>query len=183
MDQSKSVLRQYFLSKRRSLSMVDWRTQSQKICDQLQQHKLFTESHTVLSYLSYRNEPDLAALFEVEKSWGLPRCVGKKLAWHGYQKGDHLISGKYGLTEPHPDLPLINLDEIDLILVPAVACSKNGDRLGYGGGFYDRFLDSLNHPVTTVGIIFDYCLAAELPRDPWDKPLNYICTENEIISI
>lgn len=161
--------------------MVDWRTGSEKICDQLRQHALFNESQAILSYLSYRNEPDLAALFETKKSWGLPRCVGKKLAWHRYKKGDRLISGKYGITEPHPDLPLINLEKIDLILVPAVACNKNGDRLGYGGGFYDRFFASQTQSIPTIGIIFDCCLAAELPRDPWDKPLDYICTEKEII--
>ncbi|MGB2924491.1 MAG: 5-formyltetrahydrofolate cyclo-ligase [Limnothrix sp.] len=183
MDLSKSDLRQYFLSKRRSLSNESWRTNSQRICNYLQQHPVFTEARTILSYLSYRNEPDLSSLLTTKKTWGLPRCVGKKLAWHHYQTGDVLTSGKYGITEPHPDSPFINLDKIDLILVPAVACSKSGDRLGYGGGFYDRFLTSRNHPVTTIGIIFDCCLAPKLPRDPWDIPLNYICTDKAIFSI
>ena len=93
--------------------------------------------------------------------------------------GDRLISGKYGITEPHPDLPLIDLSTIDLILVPAVACTKSGDRLGYGGGFYDRFFATLTRKITTIGIVFNCCLAETLPTDSWDKSLDFVCTETD----
>lgn len=188
MTQTKATLRQYFLSQRRSLSNQAWRTASDQICDNLRHHPPFQQAKTVLSFTSYRNEPDLEPLFITknnrEKNWALPRCVGKDLAWHCYRKGDRLVSGKYGITEPHPDLPLLDLTTIDVILVPAVACTKNGDRLGYGGGFYDRFFASLppnlTEKLTTIGIIFECCLAETLPTDPWDKKLDFICTEKQI---
>lgn len=70
-------------------------------------------------------------------------------------------------------------DEVDLILVPAVACDARGYRLGYGGGFYDRLLSSADwKSKPTIGIVFEYAYVSQLPVDPWDKPLNSICTEN-----
>ncbi len=185
MNQSQSSLRQYLLSKRRSLSNEAWRIASDQLCHNLRNFALFQAATTILSYYSHRQEPDLSGLFSLEKTWGLPRCVSKdlkELAWHHYQPGDRLISGQFGITEPHPDLPLINLAHLDLILVPAVGCTKKGDRLGYGGGFYDRFFASLTRPVTTIGIVFECCLTEQLPSDPWDIALDYVCTEKNIYS-
>ena len=177
MNPEKAALRKKILAQRRSLAPDDWRNASHQLCHNLAQQPAFIQAQTVLSYCTYRNEPDLSSLFSHPKNWGLPRCVGKELAWHQYKLGDRLISGKYNITEPHPDLPLLDLSTIDLILVPAVACTKTGDRLGYGGGFYDRFFATLTQRVTTIGIVFNCCLTETLPTESWDKSLDYVCTE------
>lgn len=91
--------------------------------------------------------------------------------------------GAYGIFEPHPDSPALQPNEIDLILVPAVACDRQGYRLGYGGGFYDRMLSSpewLAKP--TIGIVFEFAYLTELPIDSWDRPLKAICTETSVNS-
>ena len=94
--------------------------------------------------------------------------------------GTPLSKGDYGIFEPHPDSPTLQPDEIDLILVPAVACDVRGYRLGYGGGFYDRLLSSAEWALKpTVGIVFEFAYLPELPVDQWDKPLHSICTENQ----
>lgn len=74
--------------------------------------------------------------------------------------------------------------DVDLILVPAVACDRHGYRLGYGGGFYDRML-SLNEWTTppTVGIVFDFAYLPQLPIDRWDKPLQAVCTETGFTTV
>jgi 5-formyltetrahydrofolate cyclo-ligase len=67
---------------------------------------------------------------------------------------------------------------VDLLLVPAVACDVHGYRLGYGGGFYDRLLSQpawIGKPA--IAIVFEYARLPTVPRDPWDKPLQGICTE------
>jgi 5-formyltetrahydrofolate cyclo-ligase len=90
--------------------------------------------------------------------------------------------GAYGIQEPHPNSPQIQPSQVDLILVPAVACDVRGYRLGYGGGFYDRLLSSpewLTKP--TIGIVFDLACLNNLPTEPWDCPLKAICTESGII--
>jgi 5-formyltetrahydrofolate cyclo-ligase len=68
---------------------------------------------------------------------------------------------------------------VDLILVPAVACDRQGTRLGYGGGYYDRLLsDPAWTNIPTVGVVFDFAYLTYLVADPWDIPLRAICTEH-----
>lgn len=180
---NKTVLRKQLLQTRRSLSIADWQTKSLQICYHLQQSTQFIQAQTVLAYFSFRQEPDLRALFTMAKTWGFPRCVDKSLIWHHWspQSSLPLQPGTYGIQEPHPDSAILNPEQVDLILVPAVACDRAGYRLGYGGGFYDRLL---SHPdwadKPTIGIIFDLAHHPKLPTDPWDKPLTGICTESGI---
>ncbi len=74
--------------------------------------------------------------------------------------------------------PLMDLQNIDLILIPAVACDRRGYRLGYGGGFYDRWLP--NSTGLKVGIVFEEFYLDEIPIDIWDVPLEAIGTESMI---
>lgn len=173
----KSALRRKFLQQRQSLSNVEWQTTSRVICDRLQTATIFKEAETILAYFSFRQEVDLTTLFELNKSWAFPRCVGKSLVWHSWQPTDSLQTGKYGILEPQPNAPKIDPTTADLILVPAVACDRRGYRLGYGGGFYDRLLSS-KFDVPTIGVVFDFACVTLLPIDPWDIPLNFVCTEN-----
>ncbi|MGH2415038.1 MAG: 5-formyltetrahydrofolate cyclo-ligase [Microcystaceae cyanobacterium] len=177
-QKSKAVLRQLLLKKRRSLPQSTWREKSDRLCYRLQSLLLFQSAKTILAYFSFRQEPDLSSLFTAHRKWGFPRCVGECLVWHTWKPGDKLQKGVYGIQEPHPDLPILNPSEIDLILVPAVACDHQGYRLGYGGGFYDRMLNSPEWESTsTIGIVFDFAYLPELPIDPWDKRLSTICTD------
>ncbi len=124
------------------------------------------------------------SLFTNGCSWGFSRCVGQSLVWHRWTPGEDLNLGHYGILEPHKDAPMLNPSEVDLILVPAVACDNQGYRLGYGGGFYDRLLSSPQwQDIPTVGIIFDFAYVSQLPVDPWDQKLTAICTETSVYKI
>lgn len=141
---------------------------------------MFAQSHTILAYFSIRQEPDLSPLFALPHRWGFPRCVGKTLSWHLWSPADPLPlqTGQYGIREPHPEAVPLSSQEVDLILVPAVACDYRGYRLGYGGGFYDRLLSSPQwSSKPTIGITFEFARLPELPIDPWDQPLWGVCTE------
>jgi 5-formyltetrahydrofolate cyclo-ligase len=187
----KSALRQEILQQRQSLSPAQWQLKSKLICDRLKSITLFREAQTILAYFSFRQEPDLSPLFSLDKQWAFPRCVGKSLIWHSWQFGRELNTGKYGIQEPRETANIVDPATADLILVPTVACDSQGYRLGYGGGFYDRFLScdafrvgkanrGLNVP--TIGIVFDFGYGVQLARDPWDMKLNFICTETKFDS-
>jgi 5-formyltetrahydrofolate cyclo-ligase len=92
--------------------------------------------------------------------------------------GDRLQTGTYGTLEPDPALPQVNPDTVDLILVPAVACDRQGYRLGYGGGFYDRLFNIAAWACKRkVGIVFEFALIEQLPVYPWDQPMEGICSD------
>lgn len=176
---SKADVRRKFLQHRQAMTDVDWQKASLQLCEQLQASSLFIKSNTILTYSSFRREPDLHSLLQLKKTWGFPRCVEKTLVWHRYSPDIlPLQPGAFGILEPHPDSPQLNAEQVDLILVPALACDRQGHRLGYGGGFYDRLLSSsIWATKPTIGIVFEFAHLCQLPHDSWDRPLQAVCTE------
>jgi 5-formyltetrahydrofolate cyclo-ligase len=174
----KTALRRSLLSKRRALAPEIWQQNSRQICDHLYSSGDFIQAQTVLAYFSIFLEPDLSPLFTQPKRWGFPRCVDKNLYWHNWAPSQSLQPGRFGILEPLPTAPTIDADQVDLILVPSVACDRLGYRLGYGGGFYDRLLSSSAWATKkTIGITFDFAYLPVLPINTWDRPLAAVCTE------
>ena len=180
----KARLRQLLLKKRQSMPVAEWRKNSDLICARLQGSTLFTSARTILSYFSFRQEPDLSSLFtDTRYQWGFPRCVGNTLSWHFWTPQDtHLLqTGAYGILEPLCSAAIIEPTQVDLILVPSVACDSRSYRLGYGGGYYDRLLSSAQwRSKPTIGIVFEFGYLPQLPIDSWDKPLQGVCTETKL---
>jgi 5-formyltetrahydrofolate cyclo-ligase len=185
MNPAKSLFRSQLLQQREALSSVFWREQSEGICCHLENFAQFQTARTILIYCSHRQEPDLSHLFSrIDKRWGLPRCVGKDLLWHRWEPQQALVIGAYGILEPSASLPRLEPTEVDLMLVPSVGIDRSGYRLGYGGGYYDRLrANPLWRDVPTIGIVFDFGYVDVLPIEPWDLPLDGICTELGLISV
>jgi len=178
---NKTELRRALLKIRQDMPAAKWREKSNRICEILQSFDLFASSQTILAYFSFRQEPDISPLFaDSSRRWGLPRCVGDSLSWHLWhpQEVGRLQIGSYGILEPCPTALLINPGEVDLMIVPSVACDYQRYRLGYGGGYYDRLL-SLSEWASkpTIGITFEFAFIPQLPINSWDKPLQNVCTE------
>ncbi len=174
----KVTLRKTLLQTRQAIPTETWQVKSNQIVNHLRSAAIFTQAKTILAYFSIRQEPDLSSLFTVPKIWGFPRCVGKSLSLHVWSPQSPLQTGAYAIPEPPSDAPMLEPEQVELLLVPAIACDTRGYRLGYGGGFYDRLLAA---PVwaqkPTIGIVFESARLRHLPNDPWDQPLTAICTE------
>ena len=180
-------LRRSLLQQRKSLTVEMWQEKSQKICENLSNFSLYQQAQTILTYISFRQEPDLQYLVTLDaksdqsKKWGLPRCQGEILTWHEWQIDDQLIKNHYGILEPAVNTAIILPEQVDLILVPAIACDHEKYRLGYGGGFYDRlFTSPAWQKQPRIGIVFDFAYIDHVPRDEWDMPLSGICTERGV---
>lgn len=153
---------------------------SRALCARLAAWLPLLEACTVMAYLAFRNEPDVSGLFTLlpHVRWALPRVAGKRLAVHPYLP-ERLVRHRFGMLEPDAALPEIPPEEIDVVLVPGVAFDRQGGRLGYGGGYYDRFLPTTR--ALRVGITYDACLVDSLPCAESDVRMHWIATPTQII--
>jgi 5-formyltetrahydrofolate cyclo-ligase len=142
--------------------------------------------HTIHSYLSFRSEVDTITLVKVLESDGL-RVVAPVVIIDGgvssmehYLLTDTLETGLFGLPEPQRTTP-IDSATIEAVIVPLVAYDGTGMRLGYGKGFYDRFLSTLSPSVKKIGLAYSIQEVDSIPRQPHDQLLNYIVTEQSLI--
>lgn len=107
----------------------------------------------------------------------LPVIQGKALPllFRAWTPGDAMNSGVWGIAEPKPDKPEV---QPDVVLVPLLAFDRQGGRLGYGGGFYDRTLAGLRRlkPVTAVGLAYDGQEVEAVPRLDYDQSLDWVLT-------
>jgi 5-formyltetrahydrofolate cyclo-ligase len=136
---------------------------------------------TILTYLAFRNEPDLNPLFDLlpDVNWVVPRIVEEqRLVLHPYDPV-RLKRHRFGMLEPAADLPVVDPTTPDVVLVPGVAFDRRGGRLGFGGGYYDRFLSTT--PALRIGIAFDQCLVEELPCGEHDQQMDWVATPSEMI--
>ena len=178
---SKPQLRQQFCTLREDLSAEDVSAASAALCHRLvawlERH--YQPTSRVLTYLAFRNEPDLGLLFELlpDVRWVVPRITkGRRLVIHPYD-ATRLVRHQFGMLEPAPDQPEIDPVSIDVVFVPGVAFDRRGGRLGFGGGYYDRFL--LTTPASRVGMSFDDCLIDELPCSDHDQRMDWIITPTQ----
>jgi len=176
-EPTKVELRAEFKRQRDALGEEERRNASLAICRRITAWPPFARSETVLSYLPMRAEVDLTPLLEMhpEKRWALPRILPKgQMAFHLYRPGE-LVRHPYGMLEPPADALPVSVDQVDLALVPGLAFDREGWRLGYGGGFFDRFLAGFDGQ--SAGVSYQALFVERLPHASHDIPVGYVVTE------
>lgn len=137
----------------------------------------FEQATHILLYAAMPGEIDVLPLAETpNKRLYLPRCAeNRRIAIHAYPCP--LVPGPFGIREPDASLPEAAPEVIDLVLVPGLVFSPDGGRVGYGGGYYDRFLPRLRPDCVTIGLTPSALLVPELPLDSWDRRVSFVVTE------
>lgn len=179
LGETKSLLRQQYRKLRATLGNETRTRASQSICEELKRWKAFQQSETILAYMPIKNEADLTPLLtrHPEKQWVLPRIIPEedhRMVFHPYDAA-RLVRHPFGMAEPAADLPTVPPETIALALVPGIAFDRHGWRLGYGGGYYDRFLKIFAG--ISAGVTFHALLLDEIPRGAFDVPMQWIVTE------
>lgn len=155
---------------------------SEKILEQLEETELFQHASCIALYHAIPGEVQTAAFIEkwyLKKKLLLPLIKGDDLLLIPYTGKESLQSGIFGILEPRYTGITIPEQEIDLIIVPGVAFDRQLNRLGRGKGYYDRLLSSIQAP--KVGICFNFQLIEEVPTEPFDKQMDILITEKEIL--
>jgi 5-formyltetrahydrofolate cyclo-ligase len=157
---------------------------SAKITHQLFALEAWQNAHCVLAYLSFGSEFDTAALIEDLRASGRELCLprvergSRDLALHRVTDlaGD-VCAGTWGIREPLPACPAVALDTIDFVLVPGVAFTPRCERLGYGGGFYDRLITRFAQRPPLVAAAFELQMRERIPLDGNDRSVDLVISE------
>ena len=168
----KKELRKIFLDKRNAMSEEERAEASYHICTILME---MLKGKTVLSYYPFGSEVDLSLINHFYPV-AYPRCLEDKQMEALVPKYRSFIKNRFGIMEPDPDRSvLVPKDKLDVILVPCLAFNEKGDRLGYGGGYYDRYLKDCK--AFKIAVAFECQKTDEWETDEWDIPVDMIITE------
>lgn len=181
----KHELRKQCRALRRELGEEHRQRASRSICEHLAAWEIFQRAETVAAYLPMKAEVDLRPLLEQfpAKRWLLPRIApeeGHRMDFHIYDPA-RLVVHPFGMAEPAADLPVVAAAEIELVLAPGLAYDRQGWRLGYGGGYYDRFLSHFDG--ISVGVAYQALVLESVPHSGYDVPVGWIATETGLYRV
>jgi 5-formyltetrahydrofolate cyclo-ligase len=144
--------------------------------------------NVIAGYMPINNELDIRSLLKSLTKEGYKLCLpfinsNKNMEFKEYKQNKMLVKGRYDILQPLESLPSIYPD---LIIVPLLACDIQGNRLGYGAGYYDKITEFFNkqgHQFLLVSLCYELQVAENLPVDKHDLKLNLIITEKQILKL
>jgi 5-formyltetrahydrofolate cyclo-ligase len=156
------------------------------ICERIKAQDQIQDQAVVSGFWPIRDEIDIRPLLiqlnKVDLNCALPVVVGKQqpLAFRQWQLGEALKENERGLHQPSEDAPIVSPQ---ILIVPLLACDRDGYRLGWGAGYYDRTLEQLraSSKVVAIGVGFELQHVDKVPRDRHDQRLDFMVTEKGVV--
>lgn len=153
------------------------------MAEQLTGWPLWQQAGAVFAFCGGAREPDTRSILELALAAGkalyLPRVTGPgRMEAVRVDRVEQLVPGAYGILEPPAGFPVAGPQAIDLVLLPCLAAAADGTRLGWGGGYYDRFLARCAAPAAVL--CPEALVAPSLPAEPHDRPVGWIVTERRL---
>lgn len=179
-EQQKRELRKRLKEKRDSLDERYKKEADHAIFERAAALPQYRTAKTVFCYVGTSDEintrPLLEHILSEGKRLGVPRCIKKGvMEVRAVTALSQLKPGMYGILEPGEDCPVILPREIDMAFVPCLSCSRDGMRLGYGGGYYDRYLAQTE--CVKAALCREKMMTEEIPAQEWDLKMDMVITE------
>ncbi|MCA0986040.1 5-formyltetrahydrofolate cyclo-ligase [Guptibacillus algicola] len=158
-----------------------------QLLEQLFTYEPYKSANTIGLTIAMKNEVDTRKIIEhawsVGKKVAVPKChpEDKTMTFRYLTSWNELETVYFGLQEPKPEVTEeCSPEEIQLLIVPGLLFDERGYRIGFGGGYYDRFLQHYHN--STVSLAYDIQLVKELPVEPFDLPVGALITDKKILS-
>ena len=176
---NKEDLRKKYLYFRRNIDVKDKLKYDKEIFDKIIYLKEYLDSSLVLIYVSLKDEVDTIKIIEYSLSIGkkvaVPKCIDEKMEFHIINSLSELKEGYFGILEPINN-NLVEDFENSICIVPGVCFDKDGNRVGYGGGYYDKFLK--RYKGRKIGIIYKECICDKISIDKYDIKVDKVICNN-----
>ena len=175
----KKALRAEIRAKKRALTEEQIDRASARLCEMMAEHPAYKTAKSLYGYLSYNQEVRTRAILEQAQKDGkrvaVPKVFGDTMKFLWLDDLDAVSLGYCNIPEPSADGPEAD-DETALVLMPGLAFDPEGHRCGYGGGFYDRYLEQHpDHP--TLAMCYGFQMFEHLDTDPHDIPVDYVLSQ------
>jgi 5-formyltetrahydrofolate cyclo-ligase len=186
--QRKRALRARILARRDSLTAAEHAALSAAVTDRFTALPEVLAARALLCFVSFGSEVDTSLLMTwaiaAGKIVAAPRVIGPRaMEARRVTDPEHdLEQGRFGIMAPHADLPLVQPQELDVVVMPGSAFSAQGERMGYGGGFYDTYVRHATG-ATRIAPTFELQMVAALPCEPHDLPVDVIVTEERVLRL
>lgn len=182
---TKQELRKLIAGKVKNLSPVYCREADAAICRGVIQSEAYRRAKVLLCYVGSEREINTSVLLHTAlqdgKTLALPLCVEKGVMEARQIQGlGDLVSGRYGILAPRLTCPAVEPEALELVVVPCCTGNRRGERLGYGGGYYDRYLPRVSCP--TMLLCRRHLLTEEIPLEEHDLRMDYLVTERGVVS-
>lgn len=182
--QRKRAMRRAVIDRRDRLTVEERRARSERIAERALSLSEVRSAAVVMAFWSFGSEVDTSSLIERLHATGkrvvLPRVDGDEVVAVEYAPGDPVAAAAFGAMEP-TGLEVVEPRDVDVVIVPAVALDRRGARVGYGGGFYDRFLARTRPDVAAIAVAFAIQVVDDVPEGRGDRRVDAIVTEDEVI--
>jgi 5-formyltetrahydrofolate cyclo-ligase len=188
---NKENVRKHYIEIRNELCSDEVHANSLQIVQKLNQLDCIEKAKNIMCYVSFGNE---ARTHELIKKWileGKQVCVpyvvntskeDRCMNAVKIKSFDELRTGSYGILEPpYTTENIVSPDIFDVIIVPGSVFDINKNRMGFGAGYYDRFLNNVSKECCKLGICYDFQVLDEIPHDEFDVPLDILVTDRRII--
>lgn len=178
---NKHALRQALKQRRRALSADDITQASRLACSRLLRHPRFQAAKHIALYSPFAGEIDPLSLFNENQTFYLPVVEANyAMRFIAVERTSDLVKNRYGILEPTGN-SAIDVNDLDVIVIPLLGFNRQGDRLGMGAGYYDRALAQCNGRTFHVGFAYSWQEVEQLSSEHWDVPLHAVVTEKEFI--
>jgi len=181
--ENKEILRKRLLEKRRNIQNKDEKDNT--IAKQFLLLDDYINAEVILLYVSTNEEVStkrvIANAVEAGKKVFVPICIGQhRMEFYEFTSFSELTVSKFGILEPNPKgSEKLEIFGDVLCVVPAISFDAERYRLGYGGGYYDRFIESYDDKIKTIGLCYEEMLSEILPRENHDKRVDMIITDGK----
>ncbi len=154
---------------------------SKKILEKILSWEEFKSAQNIMIYHPINNEINLLWLCtSCKKNFYLPKISNNEIVPVFFDENTPLVCGKYNIQEPVRKCSDSALN-LDIVFIPAVCADKSGYRIGYGKGYYDRFLGKLHEKTKTAIVIYEELLCEKIPAESFDRKANFVITPEKII--
>lgn len=179
----KKLLRKEMMNKRNSILEEEKKERDICILNKLLKTSEYKNSKVIFIYIGYSSEINTSNFIKKFLKDNKVVCVprtnyeGKYMEAVVINSLENLSKDKYGILEPDKDLNPIDIDNIDLVILPGLAFDNKGGRLGYGGGYYDKYLSNMSDDVVKIALCYDFQVVDNVPMEEHDICADLLITD------